>query len=73
MVLSRCSSSAVQGVLVRPFFLGVPSAAVSPVAPVDAGAAIVDAEPDCEARRFRGFEGGVCVGGIGMPSKEGTL
>lgn len=82
IVLSRCSSSAVHGVFVRPFFLGVDSTAGSAlgssIAPTPGftGEAIMT-DPDAgEGGRLREVPGFCCVGrgalGIGMPSKVGT-
>lgn len=79
MAFNLCSSSAVHGMFVLPFFLPVGSGAevvvaglfpASPPPPVVVeGAVMAVVEPDWgDARRLRGFEGDTCAGGIGAPS-----
>lgn len=75
IAFSLCSSSAVQGVLVRPFFFGGGSEVVAPavglaaslLVPVEVGGAamVVVEAGTCsgDERRLRGFEG--CIGCCG--------
>lgn len=85
MVLSRCSSSAVQGVFVLPLFLpvGVGSGAgagwraggwwPSASTPLEGGggAIVVNGAAWSDARRFRGLDGDTEPGGIGGPLSNG--
>lgn len=79
IAFSLCSSSAVHGVLVRPFFFGgVGSEAVAPAVglaaslpvPVEVGGAAMVEAGACsgDGRRLRGFEG--CIGCGGCAGME---
>lgn len=77
IVLSRCSSSGLHGVLVRPFFFALDGSAVD-VAAFEAEATLAlslaaDAIPACcpDVRRFRGFGAAVVVDIVGVsPSAD---
>ena len=86
MVLSLCSSSAVHGVLVRPFFFpgavsgvldtGGGAFASPSTGPPNVGGGMVPIGPGCcwsDARRFRGFGGALGAGGGGGPCPEGGV
>ena len=75
IAFNLCSSSAVHGVLVLPFFFGVVSEAVAPTAGLAAtpptpivveGAAMAEGICSGDGRRLRGFDGCNCVGCVGM-------
>lgn len=87
MVFKRCSSSAVQGVLVRPFFFGggstgagraLGSASMAPPAGFSGVAIIAEELVVGDGGRLREAVAGCCCGGrggafgMGMPSKAGT-